>query len=653
MRYIAVSLVDDRLDSWKDIEAYLKRDVSTVQRWEKREGMPVHRHLHGKLGSVYAFPAELDEWWRGRHGAPESFPAPSAPRRPPAWMIAAVIVAIALGGALVWYVARSGYFWRNPIANARFVRLTDFEGTEEAAAISRDGKFVAFLADRDGPVDVWVTQPGSGEFHNLTHGKLRELVNPDVRTIGFSPDAAFVTMWVRKQSAGGGPAAISVWSIPTLGGDPALYLEGVAEFDWSSDGSRIVYHTPGPGDPMFVNDRTRRAQRHIFTGPAGLHAHFPVWSPDDAFIYFVYGAVPNNLDIWRIDPPGGKPERTTSHNARVTHPTFIDRNTLLYLATDASGGPWLYALDVNRRISRRISFGVDRYTSLAGSADGRRLVVTLADPKRTLWRMPLTNGVAGETAALEIKVPTNGASAPRAGPGYIVYLSSTGDHDTVWKIAGGATTELWNHAGAHLIGGPAISPDGGRIAFTAEERGVAQIYVMNPDGSSVRTLPASLEIKGPPAWSPDGQWLAIATTHGLEKVSLDGQTVVPLVATFAADPVWSPDGTSIVYSGRDVGTTFPIRVVNADGRVPPQPNITLSRGARRIVFLPGTRELVILRGEMNGQNFWIVDLDRRTERQLTNFRRNFAIGDFDVSPDRREIMFDRHQDKSDIVMIER
>jgi len=221
MRYIAVSLVDDRLDSWKDIAAYLKRDVSTVQRWEKREGMPVHRHLHGKLGSVYAFPAELDEWWRGRHGAPESFPAPSAPRRPPAWMIAAVIVAIALGGALVWYVARSGYFWRNPIANARFVRLTDFEGTEEAAAISRDGKFVAFLADRDGPVDVWVTQPGSGEFHNLTHGKLRELVNPDVRTIGFSPDAAFVTMWVRKQSAGGGPAAISVWSIPTLGGDPA------------------------------------------------------------------------------------------------------------------------------------------------------------------------------------------------------------------------------------------------------------------------------------------------------------------------------------------------------------------------------------------------------------------------------------------------
>ena len=56
----------DRLDSWKEIAAYLNRDVSTVQRWEKRERMPVHRHVHDKLGSVYAFRSELDGWWRGR-----------------------------------------------------------------------------------------------------------------------------------------------------------------------------------------------------------------------------------------------------------------------------------------------------------------------------------------------------------------------------------------------------------------------------------------------------------------------------------------------------------------------------------------------------------------------------------------------------------
>jgi TolB-like protein/tetratricopeptide (TPR) repeat protein len=56
----------DRLDSWKEIAAYLNRDVTTVQRWEKREGMPVHRHLHDRSGSVYAFTSELDAWQLSR-----------------------------------------------------------------------------------------------------------------------------------------------------------------------------------------------------------------------------------------------------------------------------------------------------------------------------------------------------------------------------------------------------------------------------------------------------------------------------------------------------------------------------------------------------------------------------------------------------------
>ena len=55
------------LDSWKEIAAYLSRDVTTVQRWEKREGMPVHRHLHDKRGSVYALPEELDAWIHSRN----------------------------------------------------------------------------------------------------------------------------------------------------------------------------------------------------------------------------------------------------------------------------------------------------------------------------------------------------------------------------------------------------------------------------------------------------------------------------------------------------------------------------------------------------------------------------------------------------------
>ena len=173
-------------------------------------------------------------------------------------------------------------------------------------------------------MDVWVTQVGSGQFHNLTRGSAPELVNPSVRTLGFSPDGAVVTFWVRGQD-GSTDGAIGIWAVPTLGGQPRPLFEGVAEFDSSPDGSRLVYHTPGPGDPMFVSDASRRSEgQPIFTAPAGLHAHFPFWAADGRSIYFVQGALPDKLDIWRISADGGAAERITSHKGRVSHPVLVE-----------------------------------------------------------------------------------------------------------------------------------------------------------------------------------------------------------------------------------------------------------------------------------------------------------------------------------------
>ena len=62
----------ERLDSWGEIAAYLRRAVRTVQRWELAEGLPVHRHGHDKQASVYAYPAELDGWWQHRGAVPSS-----------------------------------------------------------------------------------------------------------------------------------------------------------------------------------------------------------------------------------------------------------------------------------------------------------------------------------------------------------------------------------------------------------------------------------------------------------------------------------------------------------------------------------------------------------------------------------------------------
>ncbi|MDQ1389135.1 MAG: hypothetical protein QOF56_2589 [Acidobacteriaceae bacterium] len=82
----------ERLDSWKEIAAYLKRDERTVRRWEQ-EGMPVHRHMHKKQASVYAHKAEIDAWWKtGRQRLESPEPAPAS-KRPRLWVWATLSAA--------------------------------------------------------------------------------------------------------------------------------------------------------------------------------------------------------------------------------------------------------------------------------------------------------------------------------------------------------------------------------------------------------------------------------------------------------------------------------------------------------------------------------------------------------------------------------
>jgi Tol biopolymer transport system component len=667
-----VSPPEDRLDSWKEIAAYLDRDVTTVQRWEKREGMPVHRHLHDRIGSVFASRAELDRWAHSRNlrAAPENLdntPTPDPPANPPhpaistsptRWKFVVAVavagVAVAIGAGL-WF-QRTEYFWRNPIADARFQTLTEVEGVEQAAAVSRDGQFVAFLSDRDGQTDVWVAQVGSGQFHNLTRGSAQELVNPSVRTLGFSPDGSLVTFWARKQGGSTG-GDISVWGVPTLGGQPRLYLEGVAEFDWSRDASRLTYHTPGPGDPLFVSDGGRRSEgKPIFTAPAGLHSHFPLWAPDMTFIYFVEGSLPDRLDIWRITPAGGTPEQVTSHKTHVSHPVLLDRRTLMYLASDPDGsGPWLYSMDVERRVPHRLTYGLDRYTSLAASADGRRLVATLASPKTTLWRLRITD-LPAEISAARISLTTNTGFSPRLGPDYLLYVSATGRSESIWKLANGTGTELWSGQGAQVFGGPAISPDGRSIAFSVRQSGQTLLYVMHADGTNARIVADSLDLQGAPAWAPDGQSITTAVAdHGiphLYRVPVDGGSPALFVQEYAVDPAWAPNGRFVVYSGPDIGTTFSVKAVTADAAAHPLPALPLTRGARHLAFLAGGRALVVLRGEIQHKNLWLIDLETGGERQLTNLTPDFDVRDFDISPDGREVVLERVQEHSEVVLLD-
>lgn len=567
--------------------------------------------------------------------------------------LAAVGVALAVAIGVVFWLEATERLWRNPIGEVRFEPMTDFDGGEQAAAVSRDGKFVAFLSNRDGSTNVWVTQPGSGQFHNLTRGSAPELVNPSVRVLGFSPDGSQVTFWERKPA--GETGQIGIWAVPTLGGPLTPYREGVAEFDWSHDGTRLAYHPAASGDPLFVSDGSTQPGAPIFTAQGGLHSHFPLWSLDDRYIYLVYGALPDKLDIWRIRPTGGTPERITSHNGRVSHPVWLNRRTLMYLATDPEGGgPWLYSIDVERRIPHRLTFGPDRYTSLAATADGKRLVVTRASPKSTLWQMRIDTDQA---APVRIGVTPATAFAPRLGPDYLIFVSAAGTGQSIWKQAKGADTELWRGDGAQIVGAPDISPDGQQIAFSVRQHSQTQLYAMQADGTKARVVTDSLELRGSPAWTPDGRSITVAASdHGvphLYKVPLEGGSSAVFLRDDSIDPAWEPSGRYVVYSGPDIGTTFSVKAAMADGLAYSALRLTnLTRGARHLKFISGGRGLAFLRGEIEHKDLWAMDAETGAERKLTSLPGDFNIRDFDISPDGHDVVFERTQERSDIVLLD-
>jgi serine/threonine protein kinase/Tol biopolymer transport system component len=573
--------------------------------------------------------------------------------------LGAVAAVLLMAAVLAWFAAEKGYFWRNPLANAKFTRLLDFPGTERAAAISRDGKFVAFLGDRDGKIDVWVSEVGSGAYRSLTNGDVGELAPSEIRALGFSVDSSLVTVWTRRAD-GSQAGDVNILAVPTAGGPLQPYLREAGELAWSRDGKRLVYHTTAPGDPYFLRESEApgtRGDRRIYAAAAGVHSHFPVWSPDDSYIYFVRGVPPDDWDIWRIQPSGAGLERLTFHQTRVTFPVMLDRRTLLYLATDRDGsGPWMYAMDVERRVPHRISSGLESYTSLAASADGTRLVATIASARTSVWRIPLTEEGGAATAAGGPSLVSANAATPRLGADFLLYVSWRGDRQGVWSLTHGITREIWTSVRSHIIGGPAIAPDGRRIAFSVEEGDKTLLYIMDQDGAHVRVLSDSLALRGNPAWAPDGQSIVTAVVRDgeprLTRIFLNGDSPLPLVSEHSVDPVWSPDGRFLVYSGADVGTTFPLRAAAADGRPYPLPSVILSRGAR-IAFFRDAQTLVVLGGEIGHQNPLLLDLRTGVRRTLAELPADFAVRDFDISLAGSEIVFDRLQVNTDLALIER
>ncbi len=551
-------------------------------------------------------------------------------------LCSALGVAILLAFIATWWMGKQAGSPRdeNPLSNATFSRFTDFPGDESDASISPDGRFVAFRADRGGRSDVWVSQVGTGRFVNLTKDQPEDPRLP-IQNLGFSPNGE---VWL----AGYRPNQ-RLRLIPIMGGIPRTFLrDHAANVAWSQDGTRLAFHTYDPGDPMFIADGNGANARQVFSLGPGGHNHFLTWSPDGLWIYFVSGPWESlDMDLWRVAPGGGKPERLTYHNADVRSVAPISADTVLYVASQQDGsGPWLWALDLKRRASRRISIGLEHYTSVGASGKSHRVVATVSNPTANLWSVPILERQAVEADIKPFPLPNDRALAPRFAGNSLFYLSSRGSGDGLWRLHDSQPSEIWKGVEGPIFVPPAISPDARLAAIVLRNQGKLRLHMISVDGAESKTLTDAIDVRGAPCWSPDGNWIVTggddASGPGLFKIPAKGGVPVRLPAKPGLNPVWSPDGTLIVYAGRTMSRFAPLLGMRPDGHPFELPPIgvgasgAINRAHHR--FTPDGKGLIYLRDLDPGEDFWRLDLMTGQTKLLARLGHGTSTS-FDITPD--------------------
>ncbi len=194
------------------------------------------------------------------------------------------------------------------------------------------------------------------------------------------------------------------------------------------------------------------------------------------------------------------------------------------------------------------------------------------------------------------------------------------------------------------------------MAIGLRTGGKLRLHLITADGANLRRIADEIEIQGAASWSPDGRWIVTggrdARGLGLFKVPVAGGPPTRIVAGQAFNPVWSPDGALIVYTGANVGPDAPLLAVRPDGSAVPFPAIRVRRDGSRARFLPDGSGLVYMQGSSAAQDFWLLDLASKKTRPLTHLQNSSAMQTFDLTPDGKRIVFDRLRENSDLVLID-
>ena len=363
-----------------------------------------------------------------------------------------------------------GDLWLGSISGGSAMRITSDDGYEGPARFSPDGRRIAFTAQYDGNVDVYVMDATGGEPRRLTWDPL------GVTVTGWSADGREVLFRSRRAQP---TRRNRLWAVPADGGSarllPIPYVEFAAA---NADGRRIAYvpvsaewqhwkhYQGGQADDIWLADTVAHAFRRLTDDP-GVDTE-PVWVGDA--LYFV-SERDGHSNLWRLDPASGAVRQATHYTDYDVRYPESDGQRVVFEHGD---GLALYDPASDRVQELRFTMHSDRIH---------------AREKRVSALKHLFSVEIGPTAK-RLLVSARGQ-----------ILSAPADKGDVRVIAA--------QAGARCQY-PAWSPDGKQVAFVSDRSGEEQVWLAPADGSGA-TRQLTRDHRGPLgklAWSPDGKWIA-------------------------------------------------------------------------------------------------------------------------------------------------
>jgi Tol biopolymer transport system component len=614
-----------RLDSWKEIAAYLGREVRTVQRWEKNDGLPVHRLFHSKRGSVYATPEELDRWLESRRisGLDTDFDIPMVgsadetvedevaeeaglgdpefDRATSKWTRA-----LPLAGGLLIAGMVAGWLLRSSVVNppAQVVSITNFPGDEDNPAISWDGTRAAFSWNGvDGQnYDIYVSALDRGGVKRLTTAAEWDFSpswSPKEDQIAFLRAKGSSVAEVIVASPDGG-AERKIGEVKTAIAGLELKRIGLA---WTPDSKYLVVAgtDSDQAEGLLLMPLAGGASRRLTLPPAGQYDTDPALSADAKTLVFRRQLTYFVAELFVVElganylPTGPERPLHNKPDVQVASPTWESPNSLLYIAKGRVMRAAIVAGDLSRAEPRDVT-PVSDCGLVAISAKPSRPGIVLGSCQHNTpyaWRLDLgqaSNGGLKMTKLLPAEAcalsPDNKRFAFEA---YVEGLSK------IWvaNIDGTSSHVITSWKGA-MGGSPAWSPDGTQIAYDSSVEGHGNIYLAGVDGSHPRRLTEGRADYVLPNWSRDGKWIYLATngsgTFQVARMPAGGGEITQITHGGGTSSQESVDGTYVYYTHR-TADAWSLRRCNRDGGndsevVSRIMNRAFAVGRDRIYFIP-------------------------------------------------------------------